>query len=366
MVDLSAPLRLSPAKLLHWWLGELAALLPRRLRQSLQAGARILVVDLSGQELVLRHFRGERCREIGRLPLADVGTAAGGRSIGALVRKVNPKKGEVAVLLPADQALRKTLELPSAAESDLSEALFFQIDRQTPFTPEEVYFDYWISERQPETNRLTVELTVVPRRVVDDAVAMAGRWGVQATIVDVAGDDPQAAPRLNLLSKAEHEEGAKTWSPLNAVVAGLALVLAAAAIYIPLDEKRMVAEALSQKVAQAKSEAEDAVRLRQELDRLAEDGRFLTDQKQRSPLVLSVLGELTRLLPDDTWIYQLQASRREIRVAGYSSAASALIGLVDQSPLFQTPRFQSPVTQDPQTGLEQFNLSFELEEEQAD
>ena len=365
MVDVTAPLKFSPGKLLEWWLGELAGLVPRRLRQTLRRGTPTLVLDLSGQELVVRRFRGGKCQEIGRVPRAEMDTAAGRSSIRALVRKANVKKDGLAVLLPADQALLKTLELPSEVESDLREALFFQIDRQTPFTPEEVYFDYWIRGRHRETNRLTVELTVVPRSVVDNALEMAGRWGVQATVVDVAGDGPEAAPRLNLLSTAEHEEGTRAWSPLNALFAGFAVALAAAAIYIPLDQQRMAAEALSEKVTRAKSEAEDAVGLRRELDRLAEDGRFLTDQKQRAPVVLEIFGELTRLLPDDTWIHQLRLNRGEIRIVGYSSAASTLIGLIDQSPMFQTPRFQSPVVQDPKTGLERFTLSFELEGERG-
>lgn len=366
MADLSLPLRLSPGRFFGWWFGELAGLVPRRLRQALERGARTLVLDLSGQELVVRHFRGGRCQEVGRVRLAKTDTTAWGSSVGALVREVDLKKSEVAVVLSGDQALRKTLELPLAAESDLRRALFFQIDRQTPFTPEEVYFDYWISQRRPETNRLMVELVVVPRPVVDNAVQMATRWGVEPTIVDVAGDDPKAAPRLNLLANAEHEVGTKIWSPLNAVLAILTVALVAVAIYIPLDQQRRVAEALSEQVAQAKSEAEDAVRVREELNRLVEDGRFLTDQKRRSPPVLGILDELTRLLPDDTWIYELRVNRAQIRVVGYSSGASTLIGLIDQSPLFQTPRFQSPVTQDPKTGLERFKISFELAGQRAD
>lgn len=361
MAGLSTPLRFRPGRFLEWWFEELSGLVPERIRRALRRGERILVLDFSARELVLREFRGDRCREVGRLLLERVGTAGWEGSAKALVRKVRLKNAELAVRLPADAGLRKTLDLPSTAESELREALFFQIDRQTPFAPEEVYFDYRVKRGQAEANRLMTELTVVPRERVDEAVETVARWGLQATIVDVATDDPNAPPRLNLLSETKHEKTTRNWSALNGLLALIALALAAAAVYIPLERQRGVVDDLSEKVAVAKSEAEEAAKLRQELEQVIEYGRFLAKQKQQAPSVLRVLDELTRIVPDDTWVYQLDIGRGEIRIAGYSSAASSLIGLISESPWFRRPQFRSPVTQDPRTGLERFNCSFELE-----
>ena len=187
------------ALFLAWWCGELAALVPRRARRLFRRGARILVLEPSREEVVLRLLRGERCRELGRVDLEGEDGAAQAAAIRALTRRVNLNKTEIALRLPAAQALRRTLDLPRSAEPDLRQALFFQIDQQTPFTPQEVYFDYRVTGRQPEAKRLTVEMTVVPRTVVGDALAMAARWGLSPAIVDVAGDDagaPSSQPPL--------------------------------------------------------------------------------------------------------------------------------------------------------------------------
>ncbi len=343
-----------------WWFGELAGLVPRRLRRIFARGVRILLFDLSQDELVLRHYRGERCQILGRIDLAGLGAAAQSESVRALVGKVNLRTIEVAARLPASQGLRKAIELPSAAEPDLRQTLFFQIGYKTPFTPEEVHFDYRISERQPKAKRLTVELTVVPKSAVESAFNSLAKWGIEPTIVDVAEDDPDAPPRLNVLSDGEHALPSKTWSPPDLVLAGLALVLLATAVYIPLERQRATAEALAAEVVEARSEAEEAARLRGELQELIHNINVPREQKRQSPSVLGILNELTRLFPDDTWLLELRISGGEVSVSGNSSAASKLIGLIDDSPMFQEPHFRSPVTRDASTGLERFSVSFEV------
>lgn len=354
------------ALFLAWWCGELAALVPRRARRLFHRGARILVLEPSREEVVLWLLRGERCREIGRVDLEGEDGAAQAAAIRALTRRVNLNKTEIALRLPAAQALRRTLDLPRSAEPDLRQALFFQIDQQTPFTPQEVYFDYRVTGRQPEAKRLTVEMTVVPRTVVGDALAMAARWGLSPAIVDVAGDDADAPPLLNLLSEEEDATEARGLSPLNAALAVVAAVLAVAAVSIPLDQRRTTAETLLARVAEVKSDASQAIRLRQEVDRLRKESRYLAEEKRKTLSVIKILDELTRIMPDSTWIFDLKISGREIRIGGYSSAASQLVGLIDDSPLFRTPRFRASVTQDPRSGLERFNLSFEVEEKGVD
>ncbi|MEE9139274.1 MAG: PilN domain-containing protein [Alphaproteobacteria bacterium] len=344
-----------------WWLAELTALVPRRLRRLARPGAPILVVEPSRGEVRFRLFRGERAREVGRVNLEGKDALEQRRAVAAAAKPVSLSKTEVALRLPAEQALRRTLDLPWMTDSDLRQALFFQIDRQTPFAPEEVCFDYRVSGRDPGAKRVTVEMTVVPRRVVDDAVAVASGWGLRPAIVDVAGEDPDAAPVLNLLSEAG-EPAAKTWSPLNTALALVALGLAALLVYVPLDRQRTAAETLVARVAEAQAQADEVIHLREEVERLDRESRFLAEEKRDYASVLAILDELTKTLPDHTWLFELKIQGREVRIAGYSSAASRLIGVIGNSSLFETPRFRSSVTQDPRSGLERFNLSFEIAE----
>ncbi len=350
------------ARFFGWWFAELGALVPRRLRQPLRPGPPILVVEPSREEVTLRLFRGERRREIGRVRLEGEDAEKQRRAFDALMKGVKRAKTEIALRLPAEQALKRTLELPWVPASDLRQALFFQIDRQTPFAPEEVYFDYHVSARDPQAKRLSVEMTVVPRRVVDDAVATAAQWGLRPVIVDVAGEDPAAPPRLNLLCEVEALP-ARSWPRVNVLLAVVAVLLAAALVYVPMERQRTAAETLRAQVTEAQLQASYVLELRQEVERLQKDSRFLYQEKRKSPSAVVILDELTAILPDHTWLFEVRLRGREIHIAGYSSVASTLLGVIAQSPLFEAPSFRSSVTQDPRTGLERFRLSFQVAEQ---
>jgi len=61
-----------------------------------------------------------------------------------------------------------------------------------------------------------------------------------------------------------------------------------------------------------------------------------------------VLEELTRLLPDTTWIWNLKYNGKEIELSGFADSASDLIPLLDRSPLFEKVEFLAPVTKEMQ------------------
>ena len=72
--------------------------------------------------------------------------------------------------------MHKTLDLPLAAAENLREVLTFEMDRQTPFTADQVYFDYQIVQRDNTNGRISVEMTAVHRADVDTAIQRAAAW----------------------------------------------------------------------------------------------------------------------------------------------------------------------------------------------
>lgn len=70
---------------------------------------------------------------------------------------------------------------------------------------------------------------------------------------------------------------------------------------------------------------------------------------QGSELTIEVLAELSKILPDDTWISNLQYGRPvrsdkdappgELMIGGYSDSASKLISVLEASPLFENVQF---------------------------
>jgi general secretion pathway protein L len=92
---------------------------------------------------------------------------------------------------------------------------------------------------------------------------------------------------------------------------------------------------------------------------------FVVDEKRRIPTAVEVLDEITRTLPDDTWLLQLVFRDGTLRISGYSENPSALIRLLEQSALLTEVRFSSPVTMDPRLGRERFNIITVISDKEA-
>src|SRR5581483_356993 len=129
-----------------WWGRELVACLPARWQALLAERSDALLLENQARELVLWRQSGERCRELGRIALDD--TADGQRAAYLRLRAEleDPNLPQYYCIRP-ERTLRRSISLPAAAEDNLRQVLSFEMDRQTPFKADQVYFDYRLGAR---------------------------------------------------------------------------------------------------------------------------------------------------------------------------------------------------------------------------
>ncbi len=347
---------------LGWWGGELAALVPDGLRRRFHANAGQIVFDISGAEIAIDHVSQRSHREIGRFASRPDDPAVEAAAMAPVIGKLRTERYDVVLRMPAAHALRKTLDLPRAALENLRQVLTFEMDRQTPFSADQVYFDFLVGPESSSSSSETmdVELVACQRGDVDAAVRRATAWGIRPDIVDIADGGAPAPARINLLPREAGPPAGAGATRLIAALAVVAVVLAAAAVYLPLDRQRRAADLMQAEAAKARVGAMAVAKLRETIAELADGARFLSERKRTSPGVVETLDALTRLLPDDTWIQQLRINGDEVRLTGFSAAASSLIGLIEQSTRFAEARFRSSVTQDARTKAERFTISAKI------
>ena len=340
-----------------WWIAELGGILPKSVRAAILPSVERLYLELNGQNVIASRVTSESTREIGRYPLTpEQQQAEQAQELEELANRAR----EVVLCLPADKVLTKTLSLPLVAEENLREVLGFEMDRQTPFGLDQVYYDYILTARDSKKNTLTLELVVTPRQFLDKLLTHLDDIGFQprqATICRENTGQPQA---VNLLPKEARQRRPDTARYLNLALGVLALVLLLGAIALPLVNKLHVINALEARVELVSAKAEVTRRLREEVEQLGMDSRFLLEKKQATPLTLEIINELTRILPDDTWINRLNIKGREVEIQGQSASAAALIPLIESSDSLRNPRFRSPVTKIPRLNTERFHLSAEV------
>ncbi|NJD07458.1 MAG: PilN domain-containing protein, partial [Methylococcaceae bacterium] len=87
---------------------------------------------------------------------------------------------------------------------------------------------------------------------------------------------------------------------------------------------------------------------------------FLSRKKLTEPTMLDMLNDLTKVMPDDTWLNGLQYRDRKVTIQGQSPAASSLIERIEASAFFKNTSFVSPVTKDVASGQERFQITSEV------
>ncbi|WP_299390677.1 PilN domain-containing protein [Pelagibius sp.] len=329
----------------RWWFGELAALVPAPLRRVFSGNGERLLLELDGAEARLYRQRGRR-RE--QLPDNAVKKRARGKALG------------VTLALPRALLVTRDTELPLAAEENLREVLGFEMDRLTPFSRSEVYYDFKVAGRDAKRAKLRVSVLLSPCRAVDSLIAESERQGFSVAAVDVAAETEDETLGVNLLpSMASRPASRFARFAAGALTASAATLLSLAA-EIPMQRQADYAEALSQQVAAERARVTALRKLEAEIAGLLQQDISLADLKSADALSLAKLDHITRLLPDGAWLTQLSLAGDRLELSGFSPASSKLLTTFEESPLFTETVFRAPVTQDPRLGLERFSLSLKV------
>ncbi len=353
-------------RFLTWWFGELAALVPPRIRRAFAGSRDTLCFAFSDGQVVVSRAVDGGLAQLARVNLDGPDSGAIHRTEIQNILNTHAKRDSAIVItVPADQALCKTLDLPLAAAQGLRDLLYFELDRQTPYRAEDVRYDFRILDRDSAARRIKVELVVVPREAIDRVAGIAAEWGLKPMAVTVAGIDDPAEPQLDLARDADEPEPPLAGRLVGSMFGVAVVVLLAAAVYLPMESQRKAAEEAGRAVSAAMAGANEVAALREELDRMTKAARFLIERKRETPMVTMVLADLTRLFPEDTWLFELHVKGSKVRARGYSPAASAVLELLERGSRFRNARFTSPVTRVPGIDRERFDLSFEIAPEEA-
>ncbi|MDH5748308.1 MAG: PilN domain-containing protein [Rhodospirillales bacterium] len=361
MANVVADIKTTADGFFRWWFSELAAIIPRRISRLFRSRGGRLEIDFLGDTASLVYKSDGQEHHLGGLNVTDAPPGMQKKVFSSLVSKVRRGKIVTILRLPQSKALQKRMILPMAAAENLREVLGFEMDRQTPFKPENVYYDGQIVESDPHKQQIVVEITVVPRDVVDETMRRVASWEINPDRVGVVQvEEPARRIPLNLLPNGSGGKSSRFKEWLASLFMIAALGLALVAVFLPLQQKQNRMESIAGQVEAAKKGALEVNAMRSELKAIVGSGQFLVEQhKAKRPMTL-LLHELTQKLPDDSWINSLRVSDLKVSVSGYAKSASALIGVLESSPMISNVEFSAPVTQDTRLGVERFSLKFTI------
>jgi general secretion pathway protein L len=355
--------RLGAGDFLRWWWSELRALVPAQWRKRFEQ--RMAIVAAEGDEWRCLKPVSGRLAESGRVNVGSLDPAGRRLAFSRLVEDGTGVAGNVWLALAPHEVLVRPATLPLAAEEALRDAVGFELDRLTPFAAEQAWFDFRVTSRDTIAGRIALDLAAVLRRPVEARMAELREMGATVLGVGVVSDLAMSPMPFNLLPPEKRERPATSRSTVAArSLAVFVAALALAAVIYPLWLKRSAVIELQPRMDSSKAGADVAERLAREIEKLASEHNFLVAKKQGQYSTLSLLEDLSRVLPDTTWIQQLDVKSgtkvRELQLSGETGTSSKLFELLEQSGSLVNPTFKSALTKGVTPNTERFLLAAEV------
>lgn len=337
----------------QWWTAELLSFLPPRWREALAVEHACLLLSRSPSGLDIQVERAGTCSLL--LQLEDE-QREDWRDL--LSRGLDENlRGLPQVLgLPAARLLRRSLSLPAAALENLDAVLGFELDRQTPFKPDQVYFASRVLRQDAGSKQVQVELLVVPRPVLDEAVAALGPLSDTLAGVDVL-DARGRRIGVNLLPAERRASQPRTQPLIQAGLLLASIVLVFFGLGQIVDNRVAAVESIQAESEAQRERAREVSALRSQLEDSAAAANFLAVQKQTQASMVLLLDELTRRLPDDTFLTRLSVSGNQVSLSGYSGQALKLVGELQKSELLKDAALNGGVQQEPRVSRDMFTIN---------
>ena len=173
-----------------------------------------------------------------------------------------------------------------------------------------------------------------------------------------------ASSFINLLPPQERWQPQAGARPAVYALGGAAALLTLTLASHGWIERGLYGRALERALRRLEVPAEQLRRQNQEAGSIETRAAVLEGVRAGNWRMLHLLEQLTKLLPDGTWLQQLQISGDTVEIYGHSNRAADLVPPLENSPYFTQVEFTSPITRDNQN-KEVFRIRMRLKQAAA-
>ena len=324
---------------IHWWVEGLRLLLPLRIRTFLSLRQHRYSLSLDGTVLVLEN---QNALEGTASHYFDLSQPQQSQELEDEFKVLNSQKTHLTLSLAANWGLCRTLKFPIQASSSLDGILHYELEKVTPFKPEQIIYAYTILHRDKNTNTIEIEFHATPKNKLLPILSQIEQLGLHPDKVVL--QHPDAQKEINLLPDTNNPSNQTSrWHYVNLTLVICSLILFLIYKGVPLYHLEKEIKMTEEELKPLRKEAKIADSLKAEWNRLKNQNAAVNQQITAYQPILLILDEMTDILPNTTWLSDLNIEKDQIQLRGESTSASALIPLIEGSDLFRNTRFRSPV-----------------------
>jgi general secretion pathway protein L len=329
----------------HWWVRQLASLLPGKWVSPRAANAKLAVAEL------LTPLGSHPARLVVALP-ARRGQAAARHVTAmtpddlAMLRGAVTGRQRVRIRLQPGELLERELVLPIAAERAPAEVLALELDRLTPFPADQTLWGWDVIARDTVRGRIRLRLTVAPRTLLAPVLDWLQSAGLTPVLLEAppgleapAGGATQGWRRLPLAVPGRPKRPAV----MACALAGYA-ALAIAVVCVPFVRQSLALSQVEAQVDHIAPDLAEAATLRRHIALAGASLDAVSSARQSIGDALQAVATLTTALPDDTYLTDFTLHQRHLNMSGRSANAVRLIALLSADQVLRGAAFDAPVT----------------------
>jgi general secretion pathway protein L len=274
------------------------------------------------------------------------------------LRAAAQSSAPIVLRLSAEEVVERTIQIPKGAADVIEPVLRNQMNRIVPWPQEETRFGYIVTENEPGApDQINVQVTATTQGVLEAALAEARALGARPSLVDYA---PREEPRIGtvLLSLAP-DPRLRMARRLNA---GLAVILAVCLLSggtgaYQLWQLENEKTELETRIATVRKRIAEAGNQNAGNAQAREAAAALIQRKAGEPPVVRLIDGLSRAIPDNAYLTELEIRGATARMTGRSDEATALIATIEAAPEYEDVGFAAPTTRDAEGGAESFTIT---------
>ncbi|GBF27464.1 hypothetical protein MnTg02_02517 [bacterium MnTg02] len=337
-----------------WWIRQLSEALVGR-RSGTRDWKTLLVYTSKGLEIYTRRARSN-------LQLGTLAKNGSDDQVASLKSKIGGKLSsnskQVLLRLSADDVLQRTIQIPKAALDVIEPVLSNQMERMVPWPENETRYGYDIvGPNETAQDQLDVNVVATSQSRLNAALADAGRLGLKPYAVDFAPTTEQGTGIVLVSNEpAPQTIMASRLRGFLGVLFAVSATIGAVGLYYLLGNEAQSRD-LDKQISTVEARIENIRQLNAENTKLLKEHQRLVEQKRNEPAAMVLIESLSRALPDNAFLTQLEIHGNDIRIVGKSADATSLIQRLEDTAQFKDVRFSAPTTRDKSDGLETFSIA---------
>jgi general secretion pathway protein L len=256
-------------------------------------------------------------------------------------------------------------EVPTAALPKMQSILDYELARSTPFEPNQVIIGWNRLAGDSNANKIQVVMTIIRKDYIQPALDTLKQAGAKVEAIIVRDENSLAMPfAVTAEGGAYGASALRKWAALlGASVFSMMASLFLA--YATISEFQTVSLATID--AQTAAYKKDASFVSKTLGVIKSNNTEIGDLLSRQSAISNrtkIIEELSRLLPDDTYLEMLSVYNSEIKIDGVSPSPELLIAILEESPILQNVTFAAPSYRNPGETKSRFSIKLEIERKQ--